>query len=256
MLESVFTTRRPRAVAIHIAASLLIAAVVGALVFLVWYPHPFDAIAGGTGLFLLLAGVDVVLGPALTAVVANPAKPLPELRRDLAVIVLFQLAGLGYGLHTMALARPVWLAFEIDRFRVVMAADIEPGMLGDAPPGLRTLPWTGPRTIAAVKPTEPAELMKSVELGLAGIDLSMLPRNWRDYASQTDQAWRAARPVAALLKHYPQEAPTVAQAAARNGVDVQGLRFLPLMSRSASWVALIAAPDARVVGYVAQDGFF
>ena len=256
MLESVFATRRPRAVAIHIAASLLIAAGVGALVFLVWYPQPFDAIAGGTGLCLLLAGVDVVLGPALTAVVANPAKPLPELRRDLAVIVLLQLAGLGYGLYTMALARPVWLAFEIDRFRVVMAADIEPDTLGDAPPALRTLPWTGPRTIAAVKPTEPAEQMKSVELGLAGIDLSMVPRNWRQYASHTEQAWRAARPVAALLKHYPQEAPAVAQAAARSGVDGQALRFLPLMSRSASWVALIAAPDARIVGYVAQDGFF
>lgn len=256
MPESVFTVRRSRAVAIHIAASLLIAAVVGALVFLVWYPQPFDVIAGGTGLFLLLVGVDVVLGPALTAVVANPAKPLPELRRDLAVIVLLQLAGLGYGLHTMALARPVWLAFEIDRFRVVMAADIEPTTLGDAPPGLRSLPWTGPRTIAAVKPTEPAEQMKSVELGLAGIDLAMVPRNWRDYASQTDRAWRVARPVAALLKQYPQEATAVVQAAARSGVAVESMRFLPLMSRSASWVALIAAPDARVVGYVAQDGFF
>ena len=256
MLESVFAKRRPRAVAIHIVASLLIAAVVGALVFGVWYPQPFDAIAGGTGLFLLLAGVDVVLGPALTAVVANPAKPLPELRRDLAVIVLFQLAGLGYGLYTMALARPVWLSFEIDRFRVVMAADIEPDTLGDAPPGLRALPWTGPRTIAAVKPTEPAEQMKSVELGLAGIDLSMVPRNWREYASQTDRVWRASRPVATLLKQYPREAPAVAQAAARSGVDGQALRFLPVMSRSVSWVALIAAPDARVVGYVAQDGFF
>lgn len=35
----------------HFLASLLVALLVGALVFLVWYPHPYRAMSGGTELF-------------------------------------------------------------------------------------------------------------------------------------------------------------------------------------------------------------
>ena len=256
MLESVFANRRPRAVAIHLAASAVLAGLASMLVFLVWYPRPFDAIAGGATLFLMLVGVDVVLGPALTAVVAGPAKPLPELRRDLVVIVLLQLAAMAYGLYTVAFARPVFVSFEVDRFRVVAAADVEPSALQDAPATLRALPWTGPQLIAAVKPVNPGEQMRSLELGLAGLDLSMIPANWRDYASQADAVWRVSKPASALLARYPQAAAEVAAIAARTSRQTQALRWLPLMSRRASWVALIAAPDSRIVGYLPLDGFF
>lgn len=247
---------RLKAAGIHLLASGLVAALAAALVFLVWYPPPYATLAGGIGLFLLIVGVDVILGPALTAVVASPGKSLSELTRDLAVIVIVQLAAFGYGLYTMALARPVLLAFEVDRLRVVTAADIEPAMLADAPPALQQLSWTGPRLVAAVKPTDPAEQMRSVELGLAGVDLAMQPRQWREYAAHADEAWRVARPVSVLLAKHPQLGAEVAEVARSAGQPPQDLRFLPLMSRRASWVALVAAPGARVVGHLPVDGFF
>ncbi len=247
---------RLRAASLHLLASALIAALAAALVFLVWYPSPYSTLAGGTSLFLLIVSVDVVMGPALTAVAASPGKGRAELTRDLAVIVVLQLAAFGYGLYTMAMARPVALAFEIDRFRVVTAADIEPASLAEAPAALRELPWTGPRLIAAVKPSDPAEKMKALELGLAGFDLSLQPKYWREYGPLADTAWQAARPVPALLAKYPQAADQVARMAEEAGQPPQALRFLPLMSRSESWVTLMAEPGARVVGYVPLDGFF
>ena len=254
------TTRSPltrlKAACIHLLASGLVAAVAAALVFLVWYPAPFATLAGGASLFLLIVSVDVVLGPALTAVVASPGKGRAELMRDLAVIVVLQLAAFGYGLYTMAMARPVALAFEIDRFRVVTAADIESASLADAPPALQTLPWTGPRQIAAIKPTDPSEQMKALELGLAGFDLSMQPKYWREYAPLADAAWRAARPVPVLLAKYPQLASEVARIAKEVDQPAQALRFLPLMSRRESWVTFLAEPGARVVGHLPVDGFF
>ena len=254
------TTRSPltrlKAACIHLLASGLVAAVAAALVFLVWYPAPFATLAGGASLFLLIVSVDVVLGPALTAVVASPGKGRAELMRDLAVIVMLQLAAFGYGLYTIAMARPIALVFEIDRFRVVTAADIESASLAEAPPALQTLPWTGPRQIAAIKPTDPAEQMKATELGLAGFDLSMQPKYWREYAPLADAAWRAARPVPLLLAKYPQLASEVARIAEEAGLPAQALRFLPLMSRRESWVTLVAEPGARVVGYLPMDGFF
>jgi hypothetical protein len=40
------------------------------------------------------------------------------------------------------------------------------------------------------------------------------------------------------------------------GQSAQALRFLPLMSRSESWVTVVAEPGAKVVGYLPVDGFF
>ena len=247
---------RLRAVAVYLIASAVVAALAAALVFLVWYPSPHARLAGGTILFLLIVAVDVVMGPALTAVAASPGKGRAELTRDLAVIVVLQLAAFGYGLYTMALARPVALVFEIDRFRVVTAADIEPAALAEAAAGLQSFPWTGPRLIAAIKPTDPAEQMKAIELGMAGFDLSMQPKYWREYGPLADTAWKAARPVPVLLAKYPQMAAEVARIARDAGQPAQALRFLPLMSRQANWVTVLAEPGAKVVGHLPVDGFF
>lgn len=249
-------TIRFKAAGLHLLVSAVVAALAAALVFLIWYPPPFATLAGGTSLFLLIVSVDVVLGPALTAVVANPLKTRQALARDLAVIVIVQLAAFGYGLYTMALARPVLLVFEVDRFRVVAAADVEPDALREAPEALRSLSWTGPRMAAAVKPTDPDEQMRAIELGLAGLDLAMQPRYWREYAAHADAAWRKARPVSVLLARHPQRAAEVEAIAQAAGRPAQELRFLPLVSRRESWVSLIAPPDARVVEHLPVDGFF
>ena len=50
-----------------------------------------------------VAGFDVVLGPLLTLVIANPAKPRRELVRDIAIIVCVQSSSIG-GLNETAIA--------------------------------------------------------------------------------------------------------------------------------------------------------
>jgi hypothetical protein len=255
-MQSFFlTSRRARLAGLHLIASLVVATATAVVVFAVWYPPPFATIAGGVGLFMILISVDVVLGPVLTAVVADPAKPRNSLRRDIAVIAAVQLAGLAYGVHAIAMSRPVHLAFEVDRIRVVTAADVDTETLAEAPPGLRELPWTGPTLIAAAKPTNPDDVFKSIELAMNGFDISMFPRHWREYDSQRDAAWNAARPLADLIARYPSAAPDVEKLAARIGQPVSDLRFLPLISRHASWATVVSAPDARIVGHLPWDGF-
>ena len=247
---------RLRAAGIHAGICAVVAVLASQVVFKLWYPSPFATIAGGTQLFLLLVSVDVVMGPALTAVVASPGKPRREMVRDLTVIVMLQFAAFGYGLYSMALARPVVLVYEIVEFRVVAAAELETASLHEAPADLRNLSWRGPRVIAAMKPTDPQEQLRSVELGLAGIPLAAMPRYWRDYSAYANGAWRTARPASALLAKYPASTEAVARIATAAGQPASALRFLPLRARRAEWVTLIAAPDARIVGYLPLDGFF
>lgn len=51
---------------------------------------------------------------------------------DIALIALLQTGTLEYGLWTVAQARPVYMAFEIDRFRFVHAVDVDLFLLARA----------------------------------------------------------------------------------------------------------------------------
>lgn len=256
MFQAASIQRRARAAAIHFLVCLVLASIVSLLVFRLWFPTPYATLAGGLGLFALVVGVDLVLGPLLTFVAASPGKSRRELRLDLSVIGTVQLAALAYGVHTMAQARPVYLSFEVDRFRVVTAADIEVNALKEAPAALRELPWNGPKLIASPKPTDPNEQVRSIDLGLGGVDLSMVPRYWAEYAPNAAKAWSVARPVAQLTKKHPSLASQLAESAAAAGRPVAELRFMPVISRQASWVVLLTDGGARVIGYLPVDGFF
>ena len=120
-----------------------------------WYAYPYREISGGRELFMLVIAVDVVMGPLITLMIFNRAKPRRELVIDLSIVALLQLAALGYGLWTVYAARPVHLAFEYQRLNVVHAADIDPETLPQAPPALQSLPLTGP-TLLSLRPFKDA----------------------------------------------------------------------------------------------------
>ena len=138
---------RPRAYAagLHLLISAAVAGLAAVLVFFVWYPGAFRHMAGGRDLFLLVTAVDVVIGPVLTFAVFNRAKGKRHLSRDLAVIALLQIAALVYGLHTVYIARPVAMVFEVERFRLVSANDVLVEELPKALPEFRELSLTGPQ---------------------------------------------------------------------------------------------------------------
>ena len=247
---------RFRPVSMHLLSSAVVAGLAAFMVVGLWYPYPYSALAGGFELLAILLSVDIVLGPVLTFVAATPGKPLRVLARDMVVIVSTQLLALGYGFHVLAAARPVGLVFEVDQMRVVSAADIDPATLADAPPALRELSWLGPRTFAAVKPTDAKTLLMAIQLGMSGVDLAMLPRQWRPYESQRDAVIAKSRPVSLLQQRYVDATPELESLAREAQVDVAQLRFLPLRSRNATdWVVIVAS-DARVVGCLHLDGFF
>ena len=138
-----------QAALVHLGGSVLVAGLSAALVFGLWFPAPYDELAGGLFLWALIAVVDVVCGPLLTLIVFDRSKPRGELVRDIGFIALLQLAALGYGLYSVAQARPIYLAYEGDRFRLVSMADVDAGKLGEAPPELRSPGYGGPRLLGA-----------------------------------------------------------------------------------------------------------
>ncbi len=158
-------------------------------------------VCGVTDIFLLLLVVDMSLGPLITLCVFNRAKP--ELKRDLVIVGLIQLAALIYGLHTVYVARPAYVVYAVDRFDLVFANDLDEQSLASATlAAYRQLPRFGPQTIAAVLPSDPAErtalTLRSVS---GGRDLHQSPAYYRPVEQAKEAIMAHAQPLA-LLKTF------------------------------------------------------
>ncbi len=256
MMKSFNLASRLKAAGIHLGISALIAGLAAALVFGLWYPWPFRSAAGGQALFLLIISVDLVLGPTLTFVVFNRSKTTSHLVRDLAVIAALQLAGLVYGLHTVYLARPVVVVFEVDRFHAISEVEVQHAELPQALPELRTLSLTGPKILGTRQSRTSEEKRKTLDLSLQGIDIGVRPSYWQPYSSSARAAVERSRPVSDLIKHYPYHAQAINQEIKKTGRMADELRFLPLVARETNWSVLLDAKTGEVVGYVQYDGFF
>ncbi|MEJ6021483.1 TfpX/TfpZ family type IV pilin accessory protein [Ramlibacter sp. PS4R-6] len=246
---------RLRAALVHLAISAGIAALAATLVFALWYPYPYRDISGGRELFLIVTGVDVILGPLITLTIFNLAKPRRELVLDLSVVACIQLAALGYGLWTVAVARPVHMVFEFDRLRVVHGVDVPEDLLAQTPPGVQAEPWGGP-TLLAVRPFRDAnENMQATLVAMQGIQLAARPDLWQPYDQARPRVTAAAQPVEALRRRMPAKAPALDAALASLGRDAARTKYLPLVSRKLAWVAFIEPATGDVVGFAPVDPY-
>jgi hypothetical protein len=247
---------RGRAAGLHLLASMGVALLAAVLVFQVWYPYPYGDLAGGNNLFRLLVSVDVVMGPLLTFVVYNRAKPRPELWRDLGVIVVLQLAALGYGLHTVYQARPVYLVHEVDRYRVVTVADVDLADLPQAQESFRQLPRFGVRVVGVRPARDADENLRSLELALAGKDLSLQPQRWQELdEANRAEIRRRARDLSFLRSRAKDGAQALDQLVATSGVPPEQIIGLPMMGRRDDWSVIMDRRDLRILGYLPIDAF-
>lgn len=246
---------RVRAAAIHLCASLAVAVLAGLLVFGLWYPYPYREISGGRELFLIVVVVDVVLGPLITLAVFDPGKPRTALRRDLAVVALIQLAGLGYGLWTVSLARPAHLVFEIDRFRVVHVVEVPLELMDKVPPGVDALPLGGP-TLLAVRPfRSETEKFEATVIALRGVPLATRPDLWQRYEDARPAVLKAARPVTDLKTRFPALAAEIDAVLQKSGRSAANTAWLPMIGRKTPWTAFVDPATAQVVAFMPLDSF-
>ena len=247
---------RLKASGIHLTISLVLAILAALLVFGVWYPYPYREISGGRELFLLVVTVDVIMGPLMTLAVFNTQKPRKELTRDVTIIGLLQLAALAYGLWTVAVARPVHLVYEIDRFRVVHAIDVPDNMLDRAPAGLKTLPWTGPTLLSVRDFKDSNESFEATMAAVQGVNLGARPDLWQSYEKARPQILARAKPLAELKTRFAAQSATIdAVLASKGSRPVGSVGYLPLTGRNTFWTVLVDTNTAEILGFVPIDSF-
>ena len=188
---------RWKAAGIHLLLSIAIVGTIVLFMLLAWYPWPLFGVAGGGRLIFILAAVDVTIGPLITLIIFKVGKK--SLRFDLTVIALLQIAAIGYGIHTVYLARPVYMVFTLDRFDVVMAKDLDPKDLAvTTHPAFRRVPLGRPRFIGVQEPTDLATRNRLLDSALQGKDIQLFPQYYVDYSTMTALALARAKPLKIL----------------------------------------------------------
>lgn len=174
---------RLKAFGLHLLGSILALSLILGSLYLGWYRWPGWYLADVVQVFMVMAGVDLVLGPLLTLVIANPSKPRRDLTRDVGVIVAIQLVALIYGAISLWNGRPLYYAFSENQLQLVQAYDInasETALARQRAAELAPHWYSLPRWIWAPLPEDANESAKIVASAVSGgDDVISMPRYFK-----------------------------------------------------------------------------
>jgi hypothetical protein len=244
-----------KAASLHLLCSLVVALLAATLVFGLWYPYPYREMSGGRELFLLVVTVDVICGPLLTLVLFSPVKPLKELWRDLGLVALIQFGALGYGLNTVWQARPLFLVQEVDRFKVVMAPELNTTTVASLAIALQPSWTSGPIVVAIRDPKNNNEREKVMfDALVGGPDYAERPEFYLPYEGTAAlKSIRRAKPLLTFLQKRPEQEGPAQKLAADKGADLTQWLYLPVVARQ-DWVAVLDK-QGQIQGFLRGDGF-
>ena len=244
--------KKIKAFALHFLLSGIVILCFVGLIRVIWYPEPFLKAEGGLEIILLLIGVDLILGPTLTAVVYKPGKK--GLFFDLALIVLIQLFALVYGMQTLYKERPQYVAFVVDRFTTVPAASIEIDELLDK--NLLTKVFDKPRLVFIELEENPdiryKILMESVYGGKGYPGRPEYYRNISDFIDTVNNDDRQLK-LENILRIHPETEKTIRELAASGDRRLDQLIFYPLKGKRKHMVLVLDRSDLTVLAGLDVD---
>jgi len=113
----------------HLYISLLIVLSISLACQHYWFPAPFLLLDGTWFAVLILAIVDIIIGPFLTLLLVHSKKSKIELRLDIAITLIIQLSALSYGLSKIYQERAFAIVYENGLFHPIPTKEIHPSSL-------------------------------------------------------------------------------------------------------------------------------
>jgi hypothetical protein len=205
---------RLRAFGLHLLGSATALTLILGGLYLGWYRWPGWYLSSVLHVVGILVMVDVVIGPTLTLIIANPNKHRRELTRDIGMIIVVQLIALGYGAVTLWGGRPLYYAFSVNSLDMVQASDIEAperNLALQQNPTFAPHWYSLPRWIWAPLPRDRDEANKIVTGTIfGGADVTDMPRYFkpweqglpqlRDQLARVDDIRFLSRPEKQVLR--------------------------------------------------------
>jgi hypothetical protein len=241
---------RFKAFGLHLlASSVALSAILGSL-YLGWYRWPGWVLTDVTQVVMVMIGVDVVIGPTLTLIIARASKPRRELTRDIGVIVLVQLCALGYGTVSLWNGRPMYYAFSENILQLVQAYDIdnaEAALGRQQNPELAPHWYSLPRWVWVPLPQDLATRTKIVQSAITGgDDVTSMPRYFKPWREGLTDLRAKLKNVDDVPYFAPKEKKTLKERMRAAGLATDALNAMPLTGRGHPLLAVIDPATAKI----------
>jgi hypothetical protein len=246
-------TFRFRAFGWHLLGSASALALTLGLLYLGWYHWPGWYLADMPTVLAIMVGVDVVLGPLLTFIVAAPTKARRILARDVGVILLVQLVAFGYGVTTLWHGRPLYYAFSVNCLSVVQAQDIEHDSAAASAQNSALAPhwYSLPRWIWAPLPDDSEEANKIVQSAIqGGFDVTARPAYYRPWASGAAELRSQLKRVDDIKFFSLKEKTLLKARLIAKGLAPDRADAIPLTGRKRPLLVVFDRSNLRLLAYI------
>ena len=237
----------------HLLGSASALALTLGLLYLGWYHWPGWYLADMPTVLAIMVGVDVVLGPLLTLIVADPAKARRILARDVAIILLVQLVAFGYGVTTLWHGRPLYYAFSVNCLSVVQAQDIDRDSASASAQNSALAPhwYSLPRWIWAPLPNDSVEANKIVQSAIqGGFDVTARPAYYKPWASGAEELRSQLKRVDGNKFFSPKEQTLLKQRMTVLGLAPDRANSIALTGRKRPLLVVFDPSDLRLLAYI------
>ncbi|ENV74177.1 hypothetical protein F946_00211 [Acinetobacter johnsonii ANC 3681] len=196
----IYMSKRLKFFLSHLFISFLIAVLVIGIVFFIWYPSPQANAVGVTQIFLMMMVIDVIVGPMLGWLVYKEGKK--TLKLDLSVIIFLQIAALLFGLFSIEQGRPVWIAYNVDRFELIRKNELIIEHLDQAEIQFQKTSFLRPQYVAVEFAKD--KLQRENDMfteALGGISIAQKPERYVDFVQAIPKIKQRAKNVKELVQY-------------------------------------------------------
>jgi hypothetical protein len=241
----------------HLAASAALMILILGTLYLGWYRWPGWYLAGATTVALMMAGLDVVLGPLLTLVIANPGKPRAVLARDIGVIAVVQLIAAAYGASTLWGGRVLYYCYSERFLQIVQASDLNPHEieLGQKlNPSLAPHWYSLPRWMYAPLPADPKLRDEIIQGTISGADdVIQMPRYYQPWEAGLADMRAHLRVVGKMTEFGGKDIKRLEAKMRAAGFAPEQAITLPMMGKAKPLLAVIDPSTGTIRALLSVD---
>lgn len=208
-----------------------------------WYPYSLLQAAGTQKLLLIIVSVNIALAIGLTFMIFRKTKP--DFVKDIAISMLVQLLFLMVSIYGVYKIKPVWIAYNVDRFELILNTDLVNTNVHNADKSFKSPSYFSPQYVGVEFSEDNEERNNNMfDEVLHGISIAQRPERYIPIEQVSTQIKERAQDLVLLEKY-------------NNKNDVQFLlkkypqadSFVPLQAKAVNMTVLLNK-DNQIVAIV------